>query len=203
MAASSANSTRRARTSSPPSTSASAFLAPSAATAFPSRPSETSPPYGLFPDLQDEWLRKYALEAFAKMYGAAAGKEAVMGFLGQTGADALKGADILRTAPERYSSTVEYAGNGIAKSLRDAAQVMFADFGSRIFYTQHGGYDTHAGLKTAHPQLWSELAPAVSDFMDDLEEHGHADDTAILIFSRVRAPRPRQRQRRQTMAPAA
>ena len=139
--------------------------------------------YGLFPDIKDEWLREYALEAFGKMYGAAAGKEAVMGFLGQTGTDALKGADILSTAPERYSSTIEYGSNGIAKSLKDAAQVMFAGFGTRIFYATHGSYDNHAGLKTAHPQLWTELGPAVTDFMDDLEEHGEADDTAMLVFS--------------------
>ena len=139
--------------------------------------------YGLFPDIQDEWLREYALEAFSKMYGAAAGKEAVMGFLGQTGRDALKGADILRTAPEKYSSTIEYDTNSIARSLRDAAQVMFADFGTRIFYTTHGGYDTHAGLKIAHPQLWSDLSPAVMDFLDDLEEHDEADETVMLIFS--------------------
>ena len=54
--------------------------------------------YGLFPDVADEKLRKYALEAFAKMYGGANGGDAVMEFLGQTGTDALKGADILRTA---------------------------------------------------------------------------------------------------------
>ena len=60
--------------------------------------------YGLFPDLQDEALRRYALDAFAKMYGATEGKDAVAQFLGQTGLDALKGADILRTAPAKYCS---------------------------------------------------------------------------------------------------
>ena len=139
--------------------------------------------YGLFPDIEDERLRKYALDAFARMYGAAAGKEAVMGFLGQTGTDALHGADVLRTAPEMYSSTIEYGTYAIAKSLRDAAQVMFADLGTRIFYTTHGSYDSHAGLNTAHPQLWTDLGRAVADFMDDLEEHGHADETAMLVFS--------------------
>ena len=139
--------------------------------------------YGLFPDLKDQWLREYAMEAFGKMYGAAAGKEAVMGFLGQTGTNALRGAEILNTAPENYTSTIEYGTDPISKSLKDVAQVMFAAFGTRIFYASHGGYDTHAGLKTAHPELWTELGRAVSDFMADLEEHGQSEDTAILIFS--------------------
>ena len=139
--------------------------------------------YGLFPDVQDEKLRKYALEAFAKMYGGDKGKDAVMDFLGQTGTDALKGADILRTAPARYSSSVEHAANPIAESMKSVAQVMFADLGTRIYYAQHGSFDTHSGQLLSHAKLWDEVSRAVGDFMDDLKEHGREDDAVILIFT--------------------
>ena len=139
--------------------------------------------YGLFPDMEDEALRKFALETFAKMYGGARGGDAVMDFLGQTGTDALKGADILRTAPEIYASSVEYAADPMAQSLKGVAQVMFADLGTRIFYTQHGSFDTHSGELKTHAQLWDEVAGGIGDFMDDLKEHGREDDTAILVFS--------------------
>ena len=139
--------------------------------------------YGLFPDMEDEALRKFALETFAKMYGGARGGDAVMDFLGQTGTDALKGADILRTAPAIYSSSVEYAADPMAQSLKSAAQVMFADLGTRIFYTQHGSFDTHSGELKTHAQLWDEVAGGIGDFMDDLKEHGRENDTAILVFS--------------------
>ena len=33
-----------------------------------------------------------------------------MDYIGSVGLDALKGADILREAPKRYSSTIEYDG---------------------------------------------------------------------------------------------
>ena len=138
--------------------------------------------YGLFPDMKDEWLRRYALDCFAKMYGAQ-GKDAVMDALGQTGTDALKGADILRTAPEKYSSTVEYASNPIAQSLRAVAQVMFADLGTRVYYAQHGSFDTHAGQLQAHTTLWQEVSAAINDFTDDLKEHGREDEVVILVFS--------------------
>ena len=124
--------------------------------------------YGLFPDIQDEALRKYALDAFAMMYGGARGKDAVMDFLGQTGLDALRGADILRTAPAKYSSSIEYADNPIAQSMRSVAQVMFADLGTRVYYTQHGSFDTHSGEVATHATLWSDVAGAVGDFMDDV-----------------------------------
>ena len=139
--------------------------------------------YGLFPDIGDENLRKYALDTFAKMYGGANGGDAVMEFLGQTGTDALKGADILRTAPEKYNSSVEYAANPIAQSLKSVAQVMFADLGTRIYYTQHGSFDTHAGEIESHTKLWDEVGGGIGDFMDDLREHGHAENTSILVFS--------------------
>ena len=139
--------------------------------------------YGLFPDLQDDMMRKIALDAFAKMYGGARGQDAVMDFLGQTGNDALKGADILRTAPGLYSSNVEYAANPIADSLKSVAQVMFANLGTRIYYTNQAGYDTHCGEMATHAQLWDHLSGAVGDFWDDLVEHDRQDDTLIFIFS--------------------
>jgi len=139
--------------------------------------------YGLFPDLQDDAQRKYALDAFAKMYGATEGKDAVAQFLGQTSLDALKGADILRTAPGKYSSNVEYADNPIAQSLKSVAQTMFADLGTRVFYAQHGSFDTHAGELEAHAKLWEDVSGAVGDFYDDLQEHSREDDTIILLFS--------------------
>ena len=139
--------------------------------------------YGLFPDMKDEALRKFALDTFAKMYGGSAGKDPVMDFLGQTGRDALKGADILRTAPGMYESTVEYAANPIAQSMRSVAQVMFADLGTRIYYTAHGSFDTHSGEIATHEKLWTDVSGAIGDFMDDLKAHGRENDAIIFLFS--------------------
>ena len=139
--------------------------------------------YGLFPDMGEERRRKYALDVFSKMYGRQNGGDAVMEFLGQTGTDALKGADILRTAPEKYASSVEYAANPMGDSLKSVAQVMFADLGTRIFYTQRGSFDTHSGELAAHSMLWHEVSGAIGDFYDDLKEHDKENDTVILVFS--------------------
>ena len=47
--------------------------------------------YGLFPDIEDEELRMFTLEAFARMYGNAAGRDPVLSLLGKTGAGRLCG----------------------------------------------------------------------------------------------------------------
>ena len=139
--------------------------------------------YGLLPDIQDQIMRKYALEAFSRMYGATEGKDAVAQVLGQAGTDALKGADILRTAPEKYSSKVEYGDNPIGQALKNVAQVMFADIGTRIYYIQFGAFDTHAGQLAAHSKLWQNVSGAIADFTDDLKGHGREDDVVILVCS--------------------
>ena len=138
--------------------------------------------YGLMPDIKDEAARALALEAFSQIYGGS-GKDTISQFISQVGMDALKGADILKTAPGAYSSSVEYADNPIAENMKNIAQVMFADVGTRIFYTQHGSFDTHANELASHAKLWNEVSTAVADFMDDLKEHGKDKDTVILLFS--------------------
>ena len=138
--------------------------------------------YGLLTGLEEE-RRTAALERFARMYAPATGSASVMDYLRQTGTDALKGADILRTAPDKYSSTVEYAENPIASKFRDIAQVHLADFGTRIFYTQHATFDTHASQPALHAQLWKDVSEAVSDFFQDLREHDAADNVVVFMFS--------------------
>ena len=55
--------------------------------------------YGLLPDVQDAELRAHALNVFGRMYGPTPGKDVLAQALSQAGTDALKGADVLRTAP--------------------------------------------------------------------------------------------------------
>jgi uncharacterized protein (DUF1501 family) len=106
-----------------------------------------------------------------------------MEYLGQTGLDALKGADILKVAPGIYSSEVEYPDTAVAKKLKGIAQIHFANLGTRVFYLDHGSFDTHAGQMAAHPNLWKDVSEGIGAFFDDLREHDAADNVAMLIFT--------------------
>ena len=57
--------------------------------------------YGLLTSVEEETARNKMLTRFSNMYGAALGSGPVMDYLGQTGIDALNGADILKVAPEK------------------------------------------------------------------------------------------------------
>ena len=135
------------------------------------------------PGMTGEQDRARLLDRFARMYAPAIGTGATMDYLGQTGRDALKGADIIKAAPEQYTSTIEYADNGIAKYLRDVVRVHTANLGTQIFYTAHGPFDTHFNQPPMHARLWTEVSRAISDFFDDLREHDAADNLVMMIFT--------------------
>ena len=133
--------------------------------------------------IEQQRLRDKALETFKGIYGQAIGAGPVAEYIGQTGLDVLKGADMLADVAEQYDSEIEYADNEIAKNMRDVARIHLADLGTRIFYTAHGGYDTHANEMPSHPKLMNDLSGAISDFLDDLESHDAADDVTIFVFT--------------------
>ena len=139
--------------------------------------------YGVMNRLEKEALRGKALAAFENIYGQAIGTGPVSEYIGKTGIDILKGADLLADVAHKYESAVEYADNVIAKNLRDVARIHLAGLGTRIFYTAHGGYDTHANEMPSHPKLLQDLSGAIGDFFDDLEEHDAADDVTMLVFT--------------------
>ena len=139
--------------------------------------------YGVLTGITGEPERSQALDIFARMYSPTVGLGATMDYLGQTGLDALQGADILKAAPEMYTSTVEYADSGIARNLQGIAKVLTANLGTRVFYTQQGGYDTHASEADVHPKLLGDLSRAVSDFYADLREHDAADNVVMFAFT--------------------
>jgi uncharacterized protein (DUF1501 family) len=139
--------------------------------------------YGVMADVERVALRDSAISTFKNIYSQAIGTGPVAEYIGKTGIDVLKGADMLSEVAAQYESPVEYADNAIASNLRDIARVHLAGLGTRIFYTAHGLYDTHANEMAAHPKLMNEISTGIADFLDDLEHHGAGDNVAILVFT--------------------
>tara|TARA_A100001037_G_scaffold303719_1_gene338468 strand:+ start:2751 stop:3881 length:1131 start_codon:yes stop_codon:yes gene_type:complete len=139
--------------------------------------------YGLLTDITPEEKRNRVLDRYKRMYSPMIGSGPVMDFLGQTGLDAIKGADILNVAPEMYSSSIEYSTNSISQKLKSIAQIHLANLGTRIFYCDLGSFDTHASQLDTHANLWSSASNAIRDFFDDLREHDAANNVVMLLFS--------------------
>ena len=139
--------------------------------------------YGLLTDIQSQDQRAKILNRFVRMYSPAIGTDAVMDYLGQTGLEAMDGADILKQALPMYSSSVEYPDTSIAQKLKGIAQIHLANLGTRIFYCDHGGFDTHSNQLISHAFLWTDVSTAIDNFFADLREHDASDNVVMLLFS--------------------
>ncbi len=116
------------------------------------------------------------------MYTPTVGLGAVMEYLGTTGLDSLAGADILKVAPQGYSSTVNYPNTKIAQKLRGVAQVHLADLGTRIFYwTMAASIRTPASL--VRMPSCGKRCLRVDAFFADLREHDAADNVLMFLFT--------------------
>jgi len=107
----------------------------------------------------------------------------VMDYLSRTGTNLLNGLDILKPIPSKYSSTVEYREGSISENLRDIAMIHTANVGTRIFYAEHGSFDTHGMQELTHAELLAETSTAIADFWDDLKEHEADNNVVMLVFS--------------------
>jgi uncharacterized protein (DUF1501 family) len=141
--------------------------------------------YGLLTGIEGQDQRTQALDVFARMYGPTIGTGYAMSYIRRTGIDALKGADVLATAPGKYTSTVTYPNSTVGQYMKNIAQTHLAGFGTRILYTTspYNSFDTHANQAPAHDKLWVDIPLSVKAFMDDLREHKASDNVLLFMFS--------------------
>ena len=139
--------------------------------------------YGLMTNITDQIQRERIMDRYKRLYSPALGSGPVMDFLGQTGLDALKGAEILSVAPSLYDSPIEYSDTTISKKLKGIAQIHLAGLGTRIFYADHCSFDSHSNQQGMLASLWKDLCIGIRDFFDDLERHNAADNVLMFLFS--------------------
>jgi uncharacterized protein (DUF1501 family) len=85
-----------------------------------------------------------------------------------------------------YSSTLAYPNNGFALALRAVAGVLARGIGTRVFWVQTGGYDTHSaqGVQNGgYATLMSTLGDGLVAFYKDLSNQGLLAQTMVLQFS--------------------
>ena len=139
--------------------------------------------FGMLPTISETEQRNKILDRFTRLYSPTIGSGFVMDYLGQTGLDSLKAADILKVAPAKYNSTIEYPDTPLARKLRGIAQVHMADLGTRILYCDHGSFDSHSNQVGMHDKLWRDVSSAVESFFDDLRENNAGENVIMLLFS--------------------
>jgi uncharacterized protein (DUF1501 family) len=141
--------------------------------------------YGLLTDIEETGQRDQALDLFGRMYSPVLGRGIVNDYIRRTGLEAMAGADILGTAPSKYSSTVEYGNSAIGGYLKDMVQVHNAGFGTRVLFTTapYNIFDTHANQAVGHSNLLMDVATNIDNFMSDLREQKISDNLTLFFYS--------------------
>jgi uncharacterized protein (DUF1501 family) len=111
------------------------------------------------------------------------GDDPLLGFISRTTLSAYESSSRLEQLAKGGQGGAKYPNYGLAKRLELIAQIIKADFGTRIFYTSLDGFDTHANQLGTHAALLLELSDSIAAFHDDLSTAGHGDRVALLTFS--------------------
>jgi uncharacterized protein (DUF1501 family) len=87
-----------------------------------------------------------------------------------------------------YKPSVTYPSNGFGQALQAIAGAMAKGIGTKVFYLQTGGFDTHSAQDTtadagAYVKLMVTLNAGLTAFYNDVQNLGLMGDTLLLSFS--------------------
>jgi uncharacterized protein (DUF1501 family) len=109
-----------------------------------------------------------------------------LAFINSTARGAIETLDRVALATS-YTPTVSYPDSGFADALQTVAGAIVRGIGSRVFWLQAGGYDTHAGQGGGGGGDYGDLMTTLGDglwaFYSDIRNNGLSTDTTVLVFS--------------------
>jgi uncharacterized protein (DUF1501 family) len=85
-----------------------------------------------------------------------------------------------------YAPTVVYPNSGFGASLRTVAGAIVAGLGTRVFWVQTGGYDTHSNQGAAgggYGNLMGTLDDGLFAFYTDIRNQRLSNDVTVVVFS--------------------
>lgn len=106
-------------------------------------------------------------------------------FLMRTALDAQVSSDTIRRAVAS-EPLVNYPRSDLARQLQMVSSMIRAGMKTRVYYVNHGGFDTHAGQggqNGRHANLLRQLGDAVKAFYDDLKAQGNEGRVLTASFS--------------------
>jgi uncharacterized protein (DUF1501 family) len=122
-------------------------------------------------------------EAEAKPIGPPAAEDDLGQFLRRSLLDAYATADRLEAIAGAGDGRASYPEYELARRLGLTARLIKAGLGTRVYYLEQGGYDTHGQQLPRHAPLLEELSASLRAFLDDLAASHLADRVLVLAFS--------------------
>ena len=108
-----------------------------------------------------------------------------LAFVNSTNRGAIETLDRVAQASS-YTPTVAYPNSGFGLALRTVAGAIVRGVGSRVYWVQTGGFDTHAEQGAgagAYGNLMGTLGDGLWAFYSDVRNQGLSADTTVIVFS--------------------
>jgi len=80
-------------------------------------------------------------------------------------------------------NAAEYPQGKLSQRLNKVAQLISGGAGTRVYYLQYAGFDTHIGQAPAQNRLLSQLSESLNAFCSDLKAQGKWESTLVMVFS--------------------
>jgi len=114
--------------------------------------------------------------------------DALWRFMQQSITTARAKSERIRDVARSKTGSSDYPPFGLAGDLRTVAQIIRADVGIRVFFTELGGggiggFDNHANQLGNHCALLEQLAESVAAFVCDLKRDRLLDRVLLMTFS--------------------
>ncbi len=111
----------------------------------------------------------------------------IANFLRESAIEAYAASEQLRSLNEKRSSRADSAlsrlDSPLARQLSVIADLIHADFGSRVYYAIQSGYDTHSRQLNDHSRLLGSLSNSISGFLQEVNAGGNGERVLVMCFS--------------------
>ena len=103
-------------------------------------------------------------------------------FLSRQATNAIVESAQVQKLTQGYKPDADY-GNGFGQQLKLIAQIISGNFGTKVYYCQVGGFDTHSNQVNQHEQLLRQVSVAIAAFFKDLGAKNLGDKVTLMCFS--------------------
>jgi uncharacterized protein (DUF1501 family) len=76
-----------------------------------------------------------------------------------------------------------FGPGSLPQRLNLIAELIRRNFGTRVFYVQKDGFDTHSDQAMMHQNLLQEVADGITQFLDQLKQSGDDQRVRVMTFS--------------------
>jgi len=109
-----------------------------------------------------------------------------LAFVNSTSRGAIETLDRVAQATS-YTPTIAYPNTGFGLAMRTVAGAIAKGVGSKVYWVQTGGFDTHSAQGAqaggSYGNLMGTLGDGLAAFYNDVRNQGLINDTTVIVFS--------------------